>query len=156
MNFLKGALATRSYLRIAKSALKLEPNPQPERLATKSSRWKPPVVSPLSRPVLFSQAPSNNIKVASHHISIFGISSLVERALLYLCLPKVAFFSFLQPANISRYTLQLAANACANHEMPFSPPAQRPLSQSSGFTFGLEEAEDIVFADCEGNLLACV
>lgn len=28
------------------------------------------------------------------------------------------------------------------------------LSQSSGFAFGLEEAENIVFADCENNFVS--
>lgn len=45
---------------------------------------------------------------------------------------------------------------------PFSPrPKNMRLSQSSGFAFGLEEAENIVFADCkieivsESSYIAC-
>lgn len=70
---------------------------------------------------------------------------------MFICLPKVAFFSSLQPANISMYNAQRAADACANQPKP-TFAINKHLSQSSGFTFGLEEAEDVVFADCGDSL----
>ena len=46
----------------------------------------------------------------------------------------------------SRNKRDPAANARINENPPCTTTP--PLSQSSGFTFGLEQAENIVFADC--------
>lgn len=91
--------------------------------------------------------PSNTSKCLHHVQNSLQSLKFVERALLYSW--SAENLPFLIPSSqqiTQQRTLQMLAPI---NEQPFpTPQTQRPLSQSSGFTFGLEEAENVVFADC--------